>query len=398
MVLRPLKEWTAWCIKRGLLLALGLLLGLGVVEAIIRAAPSVLPLGFRVCHDFQQPYTQWDEEFLVRGIPNLNLVVDSHPEYRMDIKLNSLGYRDQLTGGKVHALVVGDSFTFGTGVDAEDCYCERLEALTGKPFVNMGIGGYGPSQCVKVLEQDGARFDTDLVIFAVFSNDVSDCGAYKAWHDKPSPRWPTTAAPAAPQAKAAPTSPGEALRCLRDGARDLVTATRTYQLINWTLKPDARERQYKMSLHYCKHGLDLEFNEGILLSWIDPSGGGKEENWQLFDKAIQDAHAWTKLRHARLVVVYLPNKEEVYKHARLEAGGSPEFDLRYEAMRSRVGDVCRRQEAHFLDLTVAFQQQVEAGAKPLYFRWDGHWTRSGHELAAQEIHRYLVEEQLAPLH
>ena len=63
---------------------------------------------------------------------------------------NSLGWRDeefQLLRSPFNALVLGDSFSFGAGVRAEDRFSERLEKMfSGLDVWNLGVMGYAPDQ------------------------------------------------------------------------------------------------------------------------------------------------------------------------------------------------------------------------------------------------------------
>lgn len=374
--------------KRLPLIFFGVAVGLGFMELTLHLFPSLQPLGLRVFYEFQQNYTQPDEDLVVRGIPNLHVVVDSHPEYTMDIQLNSLGYRDPLTEGKVHIIAVGDSFTFGTGVEYRDCYVEQLETLTGKPCVSLGIGGYGPGQYTRVLQQDGDKFEADVVLFAIFGNDWDNCGGYKQWLERPSPRVPQIT-PIPTEEKHWPKNSRE----WRKARVDLLTSTRVYRLVQWNLWPDPRHAPYQTALHYCDGHLNLEFNEGIL-EWIEPDRGGKEENWQLLMEAIREAQDWAKSRGVRLVVLYLPSKEEAYSKARLGVGGSPAFDEKFALARNRLGVFCTKEKVSFLDLTPGFQQHAEGGGPQTYFRWDGHWNATGHSVAAHLIHEFLLHEGL----
>jgi hypothetical protein len=76
-------------------------------------------------------------------------------------------------------LVLGDSFTFGQGVEYEDSFVGHLAARFGSAarVVNTGVNGYGPVQYRHVLESElalGAR--PRVVLVNVFvGNDFLDC-------------------------------------------------------------------------------------------------------------------------------------------------------------------------------------------------------------------------------
>lgn len=72
--------------------------------------------------------------------------------------------------GVSRILVLGDSFTFGTGVNASDTYVERFERLidnsTDQQYqvINAGAQGAGMLDYCSMLEHRGLRYDPDLVI------------------------------------------------------------------------------------------------------------------------------------------------------------------------------------------------------------------------------------------
>jgi hypothetical protein len=70
-------------------------------------------------------------------------------DFNVKIRINEFGLRDSKSlsqGTAEDYYLVGDSFTFGWGVEEHQRISERLEALTGKPVFNLsmptGIDGY----------------------------------------------------------------------------------------------------------------------------------------------------------------------------------------------------------------------------------------------------------------
>ena len=71
-------------------------------------------------------------------------------------------------------LCLGDSFTMGYGAGDRDTYPAWLERLTpGLEAINMGLGGYGVDQCYLWYLRDGVRFESDVLLLAVISDDFS---------------------------------------------------------------------------------------------------------------------------------------------------------------------------------------------------------------------------------
>jgi lysophospholipase L1-like esterase len=99
---------------------------------------------------------------------------------------NSLGFRDEefpveKPAGELRVLALGDSFTYGTGVRAEDSWPEVLESLIaeGRPggvqVINGGFAAntYHPAGYPAWMRAEGLRFDPDLVVVGLCLNDLS---------------------------------------------------------------------------------------------------------------------------------------------------------------------------------------------------------------------------------
>lgn len=91
---------------------------------------------------------------------------------------NSHGQRDreyaiEKPPGTFRIVVVGDSFTMGSGVAIEDVFHSRLESSLGPGFecINLGVGGYGLLHYAAVLEHVVPRWDPDLVLIGLVAND-----------------------------------------------------------------------------------------------------------------------------------------------------------------------------------------------------------------------------------
>jgi len=121
----------------------------------------------------------------IRVVPNYNRK-NRCQEYSTLIQTNSIGLRDREYPehdlAHFRILVLGDSFTFGIGVNLEDTYLKVLEKrlneeYPGKKFevINCGVPGVGTDYEYHFLKDIGIRFKPDLVLVGFFiGNDVSD--------------------------------------------------------------------------------------------------------------------------------------------------------------------------------------------------------------------------------
>ncbi|HFA47682.1 MAG TPA: SGNH/GDSL hydrolase family protein [Bacteroidetes bacterium] len=102
------------------------------------------------------------------------------------IRTNSRGLRDQEYSFKkppntYRVAVIGDSFTFGDGVNAEDTYHAILEKKlnglsdsTKVEFINFGIAGYDLLNYLGVMEAKAMAYDPDLILVGFCGNNDDD--------------------------------------------------------------------------------------------------------------------------------------------------------------------------------------------------------------------------------
>ena len=129
--------------------------------------------------------------------------------------INSLGLRGDMPepekpAGGVRILAVGDSTTFGWGVNDLETYGARLqrllaEAEPGRPIrvVNAGVSAYNLRQSARLLGRLAPALNPDVVLVGVFWNDlpyekVSPDGVAQAAPPPTTPAMAQGAAPAKP--------------------------------------------------------------------------------------------------------------------------------------------------------------------------------------------------------
>lgn len=117
--------------------------------------------------------------------PSAHALVDTG-ETRWQVFTDGLGHRivDPAIAGpsegadKPEVMWLGDSFTFGHGVDYQDCWIGLLAAASdaGHRHCNTGVPGYGPTQYRAVLEDELAHGHKPAVVAAVtfLGNDFHD--------------------------------------------------------------------------------------------------------------------------------------------------------------------------------------------------------------------------------
>jgi hypothetical protein len=108
-------------------------------------------------------------------------------EFETTVRTNSLGLRGaEIDRSRERILCLGDSFTFGFGVEEEDAFCAQLEARFGGAyqFVNAGFAsGSSPDTAAVWLARHRDALAPRAVLLSVFQNDVDDVDRH-LWLDE----------------------------------------------------------------------------------------------------------------------------------------------------------------------------------------------------------------------
>ncbi len=108
------------------------------------------------------------------------------PFSTFNVKISRQGFREREIGPKQEVesrvLLIGDSFTFGFGVEFEDTIGYQLEELLSGislpnrvTVMNGGVEGYGPWQERILLNERGFALEPDIVVLQVFpTNDIDN--------------------------------------------------------------------------------------------------------------------------------------------------------------------------------------------------------------------------------
>lgn len=106
-----------------------------------------------------------------------------HRHYDFDVRytLNAEGLRGRAfseppLSGQRRVVVVGDSFTFGLGVDDDDTFVARLAAADPETaYLNAGIAGYSTDQQLLYLRDRLRAWRADRLVLVVYlANDLLD--------------------------------------------------------------------------------------------------------------------------------------------------------------------------------------------------------------------------------
>ena len=354
----------------------GTLLALLLLEVLLRTLPGVFPTSVQQALQVGSVRVAVDStiaddpDLVVRMRPNIDLLLE-HPEHtwRLTTFLNypGAGFRGNLTKRPVVGVAVGDSFTFGHGVDIEQTWTELLSEMIGKNIVNLGVGGYGPPQYTKVLAQYGMPMHPRLILYAIFQNDLEDSYCFTLSRDRD--------AYFACARQRRPSTWVERFLAERFSLYHVLVGIRLERRRPWR-----REMGEDKLFLPTRDVMNRENRDRLL------------RMWRYAQDPILEAKRLAGQHDAALIALLLPSKTQAYWHL-LEREVPPDMEWRPDGINDLVRKFCEKHGIRYLDLTPVFQQQARQG-KLLYFKFDAHWNVEGHRLAARTIYDYLVTHRL----
>ncbi len=149
---------------------LGLLVGLGILE-----------VGFHLRDHGAFPHLniyQADEALGVRLRPMARTLIVFGGSPVTVAATNSAGFRSVEPGPEPppkpdEVLFVGDSQTFGLGVNVEQSFVSRFGELAKRPVYNAGVPTWGPPEFAAVIDELGKRRHPRTIVYVVnFANDA----------------------------------------------------------------------------------------------------------------------------------------------------------------------------------------------------------------------------------
>lgn len=343
---------------RGLLVLAGCAIGAVGAEGVLRAAgtPMEESSPLRGYHS-SDPTLGWV------GTPN-RAAHFANGEFEVFIANDDEGFRrhENAFGGAPDAPVtafLGDSFTWGWGVEQGEVFSDLLQAALGDTtrIVNRGVNAYGTTQQRLLLDRVLENDAPDRVTLLFFANDPLECST-----DRGGKRPFATLASGELAIENVPVR-----RRLTGPLREL--SKRSVVLSN-------------LRASWNRWTLPLRDPENV---WLEADLDAEPEGWEVCRAVLLDLRDACESAGVAFELVYVPLVDEVTV---------PEED---DALESRlhelVRELCAEAELRWLDLTPGLREAWRASparaddGRPLYYPIDMHWTAEGHTAASR-----LIEE------
>ncbi len=328
---------------------------------------------------------------------------------------NSLGFRDS----EIHipkpenvfrTLVLGDSMTFGIGVEEEEAFTEVIEKMLNDnakagdvryEVINAGVPGYSTAQELLQYRLYGQQLNPDLVILAfLVTNDLLDN---------------LCAEQILPDRTFVHADPAKPCFALRDeelvemhnpqrpkdvpNRKELfsnVKSLHTWIFFRSRMKNILTSNVEVIEL-VSNLGIDVEasYVPGTLSWYMEECG----EGWPLTEKLLGRLKEEVADDGGRLVVVVLPSRiqttERYLELTRLlfaDLEETAEFQADFTRPQDLLMNWGEKEQVLVLDCLPDIKEA--ASTRPLNLQ-DGHFNATGHRVVAEIIYNYIIQNGLS---
>jgi lysophospholipase L1-like esterase len=270
---------------------------------------------------------------------------------------------------KQRILFLGDSFTYGQGVEDNETFVSLLnQSKTGIETINTGVAGYGQREELAVLMTLGRKLRPDLTIVMLFWNDLED----NLSRSKPD---------------FALTESNELVRT------DISLPADFDPLAKNQGKAESRKEDNIFRRTYL-YKLFKEGAEGFRhrLFGNKPRKIQTQEQidsaWEITERLLSFIKHETQSIGSDLVIVSIPDYGLVDPQETIDA-----YTALNTNIEQRLTEICQELDIPYLDLLPGLKQRQSVSKQPLYYRHDRHTTAEGHRQIAEIIRLKVLADR-----
>jgi lysophospholipase L1-like esterase len=339
-----------------------------------------------------------------------SVVEHATEEFSYQARINNLGFRDRdfavRRSPARRVLAIGDSFTYGWGVDGEDSWPKVMERELRRggldiEVANLGAPGAGPREYAALAERAIPLLRPDLVVVGMLQADDLFQAA-ESTVERPAPAsekllrafralYPNLMQMVSPaDTKQVHVSKEELRETWKKQVKDFLGQMTAAEKTRFENLPSQVRAAYRTG------GLNpgllyMAMRHGEFLIDTCDAGGKGRRGIEETAKELAKIRRYAERAHADLLVVPVPYRAYVSRRdqAEMAALGFHVEDgmVLWTTPDEVIQEACRGAQVQFLSVTAEFR--ARGRANELYFQWDGHLNQAGHgafgELAGRMV-------------
>lgn len=353
-----------------------------------------------------QEFGQFDEHVGAILKPNYDdLCIALGHETVTRVNLNSLGLRDReyeisKPQGTFRILVLGDSNTFGIGVEQEKVFTEILERSINEneqitrpvEVINAGVPGYGTAQELLFYETKLKVLEPDVVILA-FSvvNDVLDNLCFDG-----NPRRPCFRLEGGELKFENPKLPAE------NGSQNKfslpgfsINRLHIYWFLQTRLENLASSQPILVRILY-GFGINLTHESPLLQSWYTSSIA--KDGWEITSALLERFKKSVEDEGTKFIIIILPGRPQTstgYQELlEILHGNSPEGRLFLENPKRPQKMVVEWGDRYGVAVIDTLEDLINASEEFSLNLKDGHFNDNGNLIIGQKLFNWLMAQNI----
>lgn len=344
-----------------------------------------IELGIRLLLPSQRhlPMYRMDENGNHLLMPHLKLKYNQK-EFSHDVVTNSFGFRNKLEPiNKNLVLFIGDSFTFGSGVNEEEHYSYIFDMLLNwnekkLNIYNAGVPGYSTvNEYIYIRDLIKRKLNIKKIILGI---DISDFNENLLF--------PVYSVQDGRLVFSTKEKKGMVIR----GLNFLAADSELVNFLYYRTVHSSRLKNYFANIFKLKY-FNINLPDKNLQLFAKQKNEESRQKLESFGEYLVKITELCRANNIELYVYYIPTIQEVYpdKYRKTLASYSyKEEDFNMEFLNNFIRQICNEHGIIFLDIKTDL---IKFNSEKLYYTVDQHFTRYGNFIAGISLYNRYVHDK-----
>jgi len=336
-------------------------------------------------------------------IPDKILNYRGNPKH---LEHDKRGFRNPTDMAQADIVAMGDSQTYGTGVNSDDAWPRQLERLSLLKVYSMSFGGWGPTHSL-ILFDDALKLNPNLIIVSFYSgNDLYD--SYDHVHHKGQVLKLKSSSSAIQEAieylekeksieeqigEKEDANTGTVIKRIK---KYLLQHSNIYAIASTFYDKLFAAKSVSELAGLEKYNFNTTFTPDYRLKVLNLDDARIVEGHNIALRAIDEMNNNAKKYNKRFIVVLIPTKEFVFRNYAKNISSNYDNLVKNEnKMWQITKEFFRQQNIEYFDAGLAMEASLIYGIQPYPITTDGHPNKDGHSTIARFLLAHIQKTKNA---